>query len=123
MSFSRLLYPSDQLLFLLLFIGQVLRRQLQLVLDQLVFPAHCPYGSQTGGVKKKKKKAPILHHAHHVMSDIMVTSDSSPHSVGVEKIFLQLVSVVLLLFQDVVNRCGIPASRIQEDKHSVEGLC
>lgn len=38
-------YPSDQLFFLLLFIGQVLRRQLQLILDQLMLPTHCPYGT------------------------------------------------------------------------------
>ena len=51
MSLPRKPYPSDQLFSLLLFVGQVLRRQLQLVLDQLVFPAHCPYGSHTRGEK------------------------------------------------------------------------
>lgn len=38
----------------------------------------------------------------HRMLDIILTSDSLPHSVGVEKIFLQLVSIVLLFFQNVI---------------------
>lgn len=102
-------YPSDQLFFLLLFIGQVLRRQLQLILDQLMLPTHCPDGT----------RRQVLHDAadvgHH--SDLgLNTRDSLPHGVGVEQIFFQLVCVVLLFLQNVIYWCGISTSCIQGEK-------
>lgn len=89
-------YPSDQLFFLLLFIGQVLRRQLQLILDQLMLPTHCPYGyTQT---QVLHDAADVGHHSELGLN----ACDSLPHGVGVEEIFFQLVCVVLLFLQNVI---------------------
>lgn len=38
----------------------------------------------------------------HLMLDILLTSDPLPHRVSVEEIFFQLVSIVLLFFQNVI---------------------
>lgn len=102
-------YPSDQLFFLLLLIGQVLRCQLQLILDQLMLPTHCPYGTHR---QVLHDAADVGHHSHLGLN----TRDSLPHGIGVEEIFFQLVCVVLLFLQNVIYRCGISASCIQGEK-------